>query len=117
MNREGNGPEKPHKDTKPKKDRATEIHSEVLKSSEQQKSAQACLPLSGSREQTNTEQPQDKDAIPQTRPAPHKANGAKLQKGVGHKPRVKKTENKVSQNRKVTDYYPIRRSSRKTKAE
>ncbi|KAG7245628.1 hypothetical protein CRUP_007460, partial [Coryphaenoides rupestris] len=43
--------------------------------------------------------------------------GAKLQKGVGHKPRVKKTENKVSQNRKVTDYYPIRRSSRKTKAE
>ena len=28
-----------------------------------------------------------------------------------------RTENKISQNRKVTDYYPIRRSSRKTKAE
>lgn len=67
------------------------MHSEFLKSSEQQKSAQACLPLSGSREQTNTEQPQDKDAVPQTRPAPHnKANGAKAQKGIGQKPRVKK---------------------------
>ncbi|KAA8592211.1 hypothetical protein FQN60_017666 [Etheostoma spectabile] len=29
----------------------------------------------------------------------------------------KKTEDKTSQNRKVTDYYPIRRSNRKTKAE
>lgn len=28
-----------------------------------------------------------------------------------------RTENKVSQNRKVTDYYPIRRSNRKTKSE
>ncbi|KAK0150957.1 N-lysine methyltransferase KMT5A [Merluccius polli] len=116
---EGNGSEKPPTDTsKPKKDRATEIHSEVLKSNEQQKSARACLPLSGSREQTNTEQPQDKDAISQTGAAPHnKANGTKTQKGVGHKARMKKTENKISQNRKVTDYYPIRRSSRKTKAE
>ncbi|KAM8886342.1 lysine methyltransferase 5Ab isoform 2-T2 [Spinachia spinachia] len=30
---------------------------------------------------------------------------------------AKKTENKAPQNRKVTDYYPIRRSNRKTKAE
>lgn len=29
----------------------------------------------------------------------------------------KKTENKAPQNKKVTDYYPIRRSNRKTKAE
>ncbi|CAL8342854.1 unnamed protein product [Lota lota] len=118
---EGNSSEKPHTDTsKPKKDRATEIHSEVLKSNEQHKSARACLLLSGSQEQTNTEKPQDKEPISQTAPGPapqNKANGTKTQKGVGHKARVKKTENKISQNRKVTDYYPIRRSSRKTKAE
>ncbi|XP_059910826.1 lysine methyltransferase 5Ab isoform X1 [Gadus macrocephalus] len=115
---EGNGLEKPHSDAaKPKKDRATEIHSEVPKSNEQ-KSARACLLLSESREQTNTEKTQDKEPISQTEPAPqNKANGTKTQKGGGHKARVKKTENKISQNRKVTDYYPIRRSSRKTKAE
>ncbi|CAG6016736.1 unnamed protein product [Menidia menidia] len=43
---------------------------------------------------------------------------------TGHKRRAKnhhvsifRTENKAPQNRKVTDYFPIRRSNRKTKTE
>ena len=72
-------------------DRATEIHSEVLKSNELQKSARACLLLSESREQTNTEKTPDKEHISQTGPAQqNQANGTKTQKGGGHKARVKK---------------------------
>lgn len=36
---------------------------------------------------------------------------------TGRKHGAKKTENKATQNRKVTDYFPIRRSNRKTKTE
>lgn len=43
----------------------------------------------------------------------HRAPAGKNRGRAGHK----KTENKAPQNKKVTDYYPIRRSNRKTKAE
>ncbi|XP_062240909.1 lysine methyltransferase 5Ab [Platichthys flesus] len=46
-----------------------------------------------------------------------KGSASKPRSRAGHKLGAKKTENKAPQNRKVTDYYPIRRSNRKTKAE
>ncbi|XP_017269189.1 lysine methyltransferase 5Ab [Kryptolebias marmoratus] len=42
---------------------------------------------------------------------------SKPQSKTGQKTRAKKKENKALQNRKVTDYFPIRRSGRKTKTE
>lgn len=42
---------------------------------------------------------------------------SKTDKGTKHKVKAKRAECKASQNTKVTDYYPIRRSSRKSKAE
>ncbi|KAK5622389.1 hypothetical protein CRENBAI_004431 [Crenichthys baileyi] len=42
---------------------------------------------------------------------------AKPRSKTGRKPGAKTMENKALQNRKVTDYFPIRRSSRKTKTE
>ncbi|MED6287737.1 hypothetical protein CHARACLAT_019264 [Characodon lateralis] len=42
---------------------------------------------------------------------------AKPRHKTGRKPGAKTVENKALQNRKVTDYFPIRRSSRKTKTE
>ncbi|XP_034547286.1 lysine methyltransferase 5Ab [Notolabrus celidotus] len=46
-----------------------------------------------------------------------KVSASKPRSRAGRKPGAKKTENKAPQNRKVTDYFPIRRSNRKTKAE
>ncbi|XP_019956634.1 lysine methyltransferase 5Ab [Paralichthys olivaceus] len=46
-----------------------------------------------------------------------KSSAFKPRSRAGHKHGAKKMENKAPQNRKVTDYYPIRRSNRKTKAE
>ncbi|XP_042344657.1 lysine methyltransferase 5Ab isoform X2 [Plectropomus leopardus] len=46
-----------------------------------------------------------------------KVSAAKPRSRTARKLGAKKTENKAPQNRKVTDYYPIRRSNRKTKAE
>lgn len=43
----------------------------------------------------------------------HRAPATKNRSRAGHK----KAENKAPQNKKVTDYFPIRRSNRKTKAE
>lgn len=43
----------------------------------------------------------------------HKAPAAKNRSRAGHK----KTENKAPQNKKVTDYFPVRKSNRKTKTE
>ncbi|KAM4617088.1 lysine methyltransferase 5Ab [Polymixia lowei] len=118
MVQEGNGSDKSHADTsKLKKDRPNEINSEIHESKEEQNSGRACL-VSGSREST-TERRQEKDTISHTNPGAVQDNVSvsKTRKGTGHKGRAKKTENKASQNRKVTDYYPIRRSSRKTMAE
>ncbi|MEQ2221252.1 hypothetical protein ILYODFUR_013896 [Ilyodon furcidens] len=42
---------------------------------------------------------------------------AKPRRKTGRKPGAKTVENKALHNRKVTDYFPIRRSSRKTKTE
>nr|XP_020458190.1 N-lysine methyltransferase KMT5A isoform X2 [Monopterus albus] len=49
--------------------------------------------------------------------ASKKVSASKPRSRTGHKLGAKKMETKVCQNRKVTDYYPIRRSNRKTKAE
>ncbi|XP_026178096.1 lysine methyltransferase 5Ab [Mastacembelus armatus] len=46
-----------------------------------------------------------------------KVSTTKPRSRTGRKHRAKKMENKACQNKKVTDYYPIRRSNRKTKAE
>ncbi|XP_070712185.1 N-lysine methyltransferase KMT5A-like [Pempheris klunzingeri] len=46
-----------------------------------------------------------------------KVSASKTLSKTGRKLGGKKTENKAPQNRKVTDYFPIRRSNRKTKAE
>ncbi|XP_029367222.1 lysine methyltransferase 5Ab isoform X2 [Echeneis naucrates] len=49
--------------------------------------------------------------------AEEKVSTSKPRSRTGQKLKAKKMENKTPQNRKVTDYYPIRRSSRKTKEE
>uniref|UniRef100_UPI0037E72ECE lysine methyltransferase 5Ab n=1 Tax=Semicossyphus pulcher TaxID=241346 RepID=UPI0037E72ECE len=49
--------------------------------------------------------------------AESKVSASKPRSRPARKPGAKKTENKAPQNRKVTDYFPIRRSNRKTKAE
>ncbi|XP_028313255.1 lysine methyltransferase 5Ab isoform X2 [Gouania willdenowi] len=46
-----------------------------------------------------------------------KVSASKSGRRAARKPEPKKMENKASNNRKVTDYYPIRRSNRKTKSE
>ncbi|XP_071396750.1 lysine methyltransferase 5Ab [Centroberyx affinis] len=116
---EGNGSDKSHAEmSKLKKDRPNEINSEICESKEEQ-SSDTAQHGPGSREQT-TEQPEEKDSIAHTNPgsaADGKVSASKPRSRAGRKGKVKKTENKASQNRKVTDYYPIRRSSRKTKAE
>ncbi|KAI4901058.1 hypothetical protein NFI96_034328 [Prochilodus magdalenae] len=73
------------------------------------------------------EQPRPLHCVQSYLPSPPEVtpevNSARCQrKAVSHKMKVKKSsqrvaESKNSQNRKVTDYYPIRRSSRKSKTE
>ncbi|XP_029916737.1 lysine methyltransferase 5Ab isoform X2 [Myripristis murdjan] len=115
---EGNGSDKSHTETsKQKKGGSNEINCELHESKAEQSSETACHdPVS--REQT-TEKLKTEAAV-LTKPmsvAGSKVSVSSVRSGAGRKVRAKKTENKASQNRKVTDYYPIRRSSRKTKAE
>lgn len=99
--------------SKLKKDKPNKIN--VHESKEKQTAEAAC----GISEQT-TEKQEEKDSAKHTNTgsaAGSKISASKPRSGAGHRVRAKKTENKASQNRKVTDYYPIRRSNRKTKAE
>ncbi|XP_041643876.1 lysine methyltransferase 5Ab [Cheilinus undulatus] len=65
------------------------------------------------------------DQLKQKEPSTHinvrttesKVSSSKPRSRAGRKLGAKKTENKAPHNRKVTDYYPIRRSNRKTKEE
>ncbi|XP_073322599.1 lysine methyltransferase 5Ab [Pagrus major] len=103
--------------SKLKKDVPNEIKSESCESKDQKPEA-ACH-SQGTREQAE-DQLEQKESTTHTnaRPAAEsKVSAPKTQSRTGPKFRAKKTENKASQNRKVTDYFPIRRSNRKTKAE
>ncbi|XP_034152478.1 lysine methyltransferase 5Ab isoform X2 [Esox lucius] len=77
-----------------------------------------CLVL-GWRE-TTTLQDREKDPKSHHNSGPESDRGvtkSKPERGTSRKVTVKKTESKAAENRKVTDYYPVRRSSRKSKAE
>lgn len=63
------------------------------------------------KQKESSARPDDKSAAAPALPA------AKPQSKTGRKHGAKKKENKALQNRKVTDYFPIRRSNRKTKTE
>ncbi|XP_056139372.1 lysine methyltransferase 5Ab [Lampris incognitus] len=114
---EGDESDKCHADTsKMRKDRPIEINSEIHQLKKEQNSGGASQ-VPGPRK-PSTEQLLERDSVSHRNPgstADKKVPVSKTQ--TGHKVRGKKKENKTMQNRKVTDYYPIRRSSRKTKAE
>ncbi|XP_034727722.1 lysine methyltransferase 5Ab [Etheostoma cragini] len=113
---EGNESDEINPDTsKLKKDVSNEIKSESCESKEQ-KPEMACH---GIREQS-PDQLKQKESSTHTNgraAADIKLSASKPRSRTGRKLRAKKTEVKTSQNRKVTDYYPIRRSNRKTNAE
>ncbi|XP_068422957.1 lysine methyltransferase 5Ab isoform X2 [Clinocottus analis] len=100
--------------SKLKKDIPNEIKSESYESKEQ-KPETACH---GIRKQS-TDQLEQKESITHTssKSAADDTVSDKPRSRAGRKLGAKKTENKAPQNRKVTDYYPIRRSKRKTKTE
>ncbi|KAF3850786.1 hypothetical protein F7725_012558 [Dissostichus mawsoni] len=94
-----------------------EIKSESCESKEQ-KAEMGCK-SHGIKEQA-TEQLEKKKSTAHTNgrsAAEIQVLAAKPRSKTGRKPAAKKSENQAPQNRKVTDYYPIRRSNRKTKAE
>ncbi|XP_054628634.1 lysine methyltransferase 5Ab isoform X2 [Dunckerocampus dactyliophorus] len=65
-------------------------------------------------------QPQQKESTVQSNVAPvgdRKTSTPKSRSRNPRKVKGKTTENNVTQNRKVTDFFPIRRSNRKTKGE
>ncbi|XP_037633682.1 lysine methyltransferase 5Ab [Sebastes umbrosus] len=100
-----------------KKDIPNEIKSESCESKEQ-KPETACHSHE-IREQA-TDQLEQKESTTHTNArsaADIKVSAPKPRSKTGRKLGAKKTENKAPQNRKVTDYYPIRRSNRKTKTE
>ncbi|KAL7392090.1 hypothetical protein ABVT39_019483 [Epinephelus coioides] len=102
--------------SKLKKDVPNEIKSESCEVKEE-KPETACH-SHGIREQAS-EQLEQKESTMHTngRSAADTKVSASKPRRAGRKLGAKKTENKAPQNRKVTDYYPIRRSNRKTKAE
>ncbi|KAM9360926.1 lysine methyltransferase 5Ab [Symphorus nematophorus] len=103
--------------SKLKKDVPNERKSESCESKEQ-KPEMACH-SHGKREQA-TDQLEQRESITHTNvrsATDGKASASKSRSRTARKLGAKKTENKAPQNRKVTDYYPIRRSNRKTKAE
>ncbi|XP_011477426.1 N-lysine methyltransferase KMT5A isoform X3 [Oryzias latipes] len=73
----------------------------------------------GAKEQTNDDlekKESPKQAVGKS-PTDGKVSESGHQIKASRKHRAKKVEKKVSQNKKVTDYFPIRRSNRKTKGE
>ncbi|KAK1893379.1 N-lysine methyltransferase KMT5A-A [Dissostichus eleginoides] len=115
---EGNDCGASHPDVpKSKKEVPNEIKSESCESKEQK--AEIGCKSHGIKEQA-TEQLEKKKSTAHTNgrsAAEIQVLAAKPRSKTGRKPAAKKSENQAPQNRKVTDYYPIRRSNRKTKAE
>ncbi|XP_058492094.1 lysine methyltransferase 5Ab isoform X1 [Solea solea] len=108
-----------HPDTsKLKKDAPKEVKRDSCESKEQK--AEMPCHSHGTREQF-TDQPDQKETSTYTNQVRSAADGkvsaSKPRSRTGHRGGTKKTDNKASQNRKVTDYFPIRRSNRKTMAE
>ncbi|XP_040899142.1 lysine methyltransferase 5Ab [Toxotes jaculatrix] len=115
---EGNESDAANSDiSKGKKDLPNEMKSESCESNEQ-KPEMACH-SHGIREQfSDPADPKESTAHANAKVAADiKASASKPRSRTGHRLGAKKTENKAPQNRKVTDYFPIRRSNRKTKAE
>ncbi|XP_026199767.1 lysine methyltransferase 5Ab [Anabas testudineus] len=86
--------------------------------SKEEKPEVAC-PSDEVREQVTT-QLEQKESSTHSNPrsaTDGKVSASKSRNRAGRKLGAKKMENNARQNRKVTDYYPIRRSNRKTKAE
>ncbi|CAJ1068199.1 lysine methyltransferase 5Ab [Xyrichtys novacula] len=102
--------------SKLKKDVPHETNSESCEFKEQ--NVETALHCHGIREPV-TDQSEQKESTVHTnvRPAAVSKVTASKHRSRGRKPGAKKTENKAPQNRKVTDYFPIRRSNRKTEAE
>ncbi|KAL0979382.1 hypothetical protein UPYG_G00184350 [Umbra pygmaea] len=83
-----------------------------------QSKVKTCLGLEPT--ETPILQGQEKDPKPHPNPGPellHNVSKPKCESGASQKVKVKRAESNASLNRKVTDYYPIRRSSRKSQAE
>jgi len=103
--------------SKLKKDMPNEIKPDSCESKEQR--AEMSCHSHGIREQA-TDQLEQKESTSHTNTGSatdSNISKSKSRSRTGRKPRAKKTENKAPQNRKVTDYYPIRRSNRRTKEE
>ncbi|XP_068994712.1 lysine methyltransferase 5Ab [Embiotoca jacksoni] len=115
---EGNDSDAANSDmSKLKKDIPSEIKPGSCESKEQ-KTEMACH-SHGVKEHA-TDQHEQKDSTTHTdgrSATDSKVSASKPRSRTGRKPAAKKTESKAPQNRKVTDYFPIRRSNRKTKAE
>ncbi|XP_013872822.1 lysine methyltransferase 5Ab isoform X2 [Austrofundulus limnaeus] len=103
--------------SKLKPDMPDKIKSESCESKEP--SPEVSCQTNGTRQQAS-DQPQQKGSSTQSNvksAAKTQVPASKPLSKTGRKTRAKKTENKAVQNRKVTDYFPIRRSGRKTKTE
>ncbi|TKS78656.1 N-lysine methyltransferase KMT5A-A [Collichthys lucidus] len=102
--------------SKPKKDIPNEIKPESCESKEQK--LEMTCPSHGMKKQATDQVEQNKSTtLTNARSAADgKVSASKSRSRTGRRAGAKKTE-KAPQNRKVTDYYPIRRSNRKTKAE
>ncbi|XP_035513514.1 lysine methyltransferase 5Ab isoform X1 [Morone saxatilis] len=103
--------------SKLKKDLPNEAKSESYESKEQK--PETAAPCHGMREQA-AEQLEQKESVMHSHAksaADAKVSASKFRSRTGRRLGAKRAENKAPQNRKVTDYFPIRRSNRKTKAE
>ncbi|XP_041692264.1 N-lysine methyltransferase KMT5A-A isoform X2 [Coregonus clupeaformis] len=76
-----------------------------------------CLALVPRETTTLHVQEEDPESHPNPTAPDDNVTKPKTERGASQKVKVKKAESNAAQNRKVTDYYPIRRSSRKSKAE
>lgn len=97
---EGNDADATNTDSKIKKDLPLEVKSDSWEAKEQKTTSE----MEEQKDSTTSQTIVGKDKVP----------AAKNRSRAGLK---KKTENKAPQNKKVTDYFPIRRSNRKTKTE
>ncbi|XP_056274271.1 lysine methyltransferase 5Ab isoform X3 [Pseudoliparis swirei] len=99
-----------------KKDIPNDIKSERCESKEQ-KPETACHGHGIRKQSTDHLEPKESPMHTSAKSAVDNKVPDKPRSRTGRKLGAKKTESKAPQNRKVTDYYPIRRSNRKTKTE
>ncbi|XP_067083754.1 lysine methyltransferase 5Ab [Osmerus mordax] len=88
--------------------------SKIDKASRLEEKAERSSPVTGLRE-TVLGQAQEKSH--KEPPSLNHVSQSKTGKGTSHKVKAKKAESIASVNKKVTDYYPVRRSARKSKTE